>query len=222
MKIMELITPSGQEIYKDTFGDLNNWHHEGIGRVEIIKPGTMRLDCSGSRQGREGCHAFCIYDFPDNICIEYDLTMQSSNGLLITFMAMQGLQGGDIITELPVRSGIFSDYVGTDAKMRSYHVSVSRYDDNGIHSGVSNWRRNPGLVLVGQGPDLCEDIQKTYKIRIIKKGIHCQLGVNGNLAHEFFDEKVNINELPTIGKVGFRAIGSKVIADIQNFKVTKC
>jgi hypothetical protein len=28
--------------------------------------------------------------------------------------------------------------------------------NSGVHIGVSNWRRNPGLVLVGQGPDPCE------------------------------------------------------------------
>jgi hypothetical protein len=53
-----------------------------------------------------------------------------------------------MITELPARKGIFSDYI-YDMKMRSYHVSISRYNDEGKHTGVSNWRRNPGIFMMG-------------------------------------------------------------------------
>jgi hypothetical protein len=52
---------------------------------------------------------------------------------------------------------------------------------------VSNWRRNPGLNLMREGPDLCKQIGRWYRIRIVKDGGHCQLGVDGALAHEFTD-----------------------------------
>ena len=216
----ELIQPQGEVLFEDLFQrDLENWHHEGVGKVEIIRLGTMRLDCTGSRQGREGCHAFCRLDFPDPICVQYRLKLNQSNGLIITFVAMRGLKGEDILSELPSRRGIFADYVGADASMRSYHVSVSRYDDEGTHTGVSNWRRNPGLHLMGQGPDLCKEVGKAYDISIVKDGPHCQLGVDGILAHEFTDPGQMDDAIPSDGKVGFRAIGSKVIADISEFRV---
>ena len=222
----KLIAPHGEELFRDDFTrGLDAWHHEGIGSIDTVTwdDGTraLRLDCTGSRQGGAGCHAFCRTDFPDRIAIEYDLLVHQSNGLVITFVAMQGLNGEDIISGLPAREGVFGDYVGDDALMKSYHVSVSRYDDEGTHTGESNWRKNPGLKLVGQGPDLCEQIGRRYAIRIVKQGPHCQLGVDGRLAHEFTDPDDTPELLPTAGKTGFRAIGSLVIADIANFRAIR-
>lgn len=216
----ELTQQMGNVLFQDDFrSGLSNWRHEGTGAVTIAEPGVMLLECIGSRQGAEGCQAFCRRDFPDGIAIEYDLLVKISNGLVITFVAMRGLKGEDIITGLPPRRGIFSNYVGPAAPMRSYHVSVSRYNDEGVHTGVSNWRRNPGLHLVGQGEDLCKDIDRNYRIRIVKDGPHCQLGVDGRLAHEFTDPGTLPDEIPSSGKVGFRAIGAKVIAEIRSFRV---
>ena len=216
----ELIQPHGEALFEDRFdGDLGAWHHEGTGTVTIPGPGTMLLDCTGSHQGGPGCQAFCLRDFPDGICVQYNVRLRQSNGLIITFVAMRGLQGEDMIDGLPPRAGVFKDYTGEDARMRSYHVSVSRYNDVGDHTGVSNWRRNPGLHLVGQGEDLCKEIGRQYRVSIVKDGDHCQLGVDGRLAHEFTDPGEIDDEIPSSGKVGFRAIGSQVIAEISDFRV---
>ena len=218
----ELIQPSGEVLFADDFtSDLSNWHHEGLGEASIIEPGLLRLDCTGSRQGAEGCMLFCRKDFPDQIAVSYRLRLEQSNGLIITFVAMRGLNGEDLIEDLPPRQGVFKDYVGEDAPMRSYHVSVSRYGDTGEHTGVSNWRRNPGLNLVGQGPDLCKEIGREYRVLIVKDGKHLQLGVDGEVAHEFTDPDELPDDIPSAGKVGFRAIGSKVVADIREFRVFK-
>jgi hypothetical protein len=142
------------------------------------------------------------------------------NGLVITFIAMRGAKGEDLFDPaLPKRAGVFGDYVRSDALV-SYHVSVSRYDDDGRHTGVSNWRRNPGLNLMREGPDLCREINRWYRIRIVKAGGHCQLGVDGVLAHEFTDPGQLTSPMPAGGKVGFRAIGSEVRMLVRNFKVT--
>jgi hypothetical protein len=223
--VAELIRPEGRRLFSDDFADgTDSWRHEGGGTLERVArdDGThaLRLDCTGSSQGGVGCHAFCGNDFPDGIVVEYDLLVRRSNGLVITFVAMRGLGGEDILDELPPREGLFKDYTGDDAPMRSYHTSVSRYDDDGVHTGVSNWRRNPGLHLVGQGPDLCETIQQRYAITIVKDGLHLQLGVDGVLAHEFTDPLDLDDKMPDRGKIGFRAIGSEVIAEIANFRVT--
>ena len=219
-----LIEPTGPVLFADDFtGGLSEWHHEGTGTIGIVRWDdgrcALRLDCTGSRQGGAGCHAFYRPDIPDGVAIEYDLLVRQSNGLVITFVAMMGLDGEDMLDDLPPRDGLFKDYTGDDARMKSYHVSVSRYDDDGVHTGVSNWRKNPGLHLVGQGPDLCKDIGRRYAIRIVKDGPRCQLGVDGVLAHEFSDADLTPALLPAAGKVGFRAIGSSVVADIADFRV---
>jgi len=217
-----LIEPRGEILFEDDFrSGLDSWHHEGTGLVSSPEPGVMLLDCTDSRQGGRGCQAFCRRDFPDGIAVEYGLLVRESNGLVITFVAMRGLRGEDIITELPPRQGVFADYVGKDARMRSYHVSVSRYNDRGEHTGVSNWRRNPGLHLMGQGEDLCREVGRPYRIRVVKDGPHCQLGVDGRLAHEFTDPDKLPDEIPSGGKVGFRAIGSRVIAEVREFRVRR-
>lgn len=208
-------------MFEERFENLDNWHHEGAGRVFITEPGILRVECLGSQQGGVGTQAFCRRDLPDSIAVEFDLKVLTNNGLIITFVAMKGLAGEDLLTELPPRKGTFDEYTGQDARMRSYHVSVSRYDDAGKHTGVSNWRRNPGLHLMSQGPDLCRETQQWYHIRIVKAGGHCQLGVNGQLAHEFTDPDELSLPMPTDGKIGFRAIGANVQALIRSFRVLK-
>lgn len=218
-EVDELLEPHGRVLFHEDFKDLSNWHHEGAGRILLSAPGILRIECIGSQQGGAGSQAFCRLDFPDSIAVEYDLKVLTRNGLLITFVAMKGLQGEDMIRDLPPRKGVFADYTSADSRLRSYHVSISRYDDRGVHTGVSNWRRNPGLHLMGQGPDLCKEIGRWYRIRIVKAGRHLQLGVDGKLAHEFTDPDTLSTPLPTDGKVGFRAIGANVQALIKNFRV---
>lgn len=217
--IPKLIKAKGKVLYEDNFANLKNWHHEGGGKLTQPEKDLMQLNCIGSKQGKAGCMAFCRKDFPDNICIEYDLRVVTSKGLVITFIASKGRNGEDMITELPAREGIFADYIFNPG-MRSYHVSVSRYNDKGEHTGVSNWRRNPGIFMMGQQEDLCKKINTWYHIEIIKKGGLLQLAVDGKLAGGFIDPDEIPEPIPSDGKVGFRAIGSEVIAQVKNFKIT--
>jgi hypothetical protein len=215
------IMPQGPRLAADDFIDLDNWHLEGHTEgVSLLEGGGLRLDCSGSMQGGIGVHAFYKDDLPDNICIEYDLYTEEKNGLLLTFMGMRGLNGEDAITGVPKRRGLFKDYTDINAPIRSYHLSLSRYNDEGVHTGVSNWRRNPGLVLVGQGPDPCAEIGKTYHVALIKHGPLCQLQVDGKVISGFVDTETPVDQIPTRGKVGFRAIGARATFRIANFKVT--
>lgn len=213
------LTAKGKILYSDNFENLKNWHHEGGGKLTQPEANILQLNCIDSRQGGTGCMAFCRTDFPDSICIEYDMKVVKSKGLVITFIAFQGRNGEDAITELPARKGIFADYI-YNSRLRCYHVSVSRYNDKGEHTEVSNWRRNPGLFLMGQQKDLCKKIAKWYHITIIKKGGLLQLIVNGQLAGGFKDLNKIPEEIPIAGKVGLRTIGAEVIVQIKNFKVT--
>jgi hypothetical protein len=212
---------SSKIIYQDDFKNLDNWHFEGlVDGVTNPEPGIMRLDCTGSKQNGVGCMAFCKRDFPDNIKLEYDLFVEEKNGLVITFVGMKGINGEDAITGVPKRSGVFPDYVGENASTRSYHVSLSRYNDKAEHMGVSNWRRNPGIHLMAQGKDPCREIKKWYHVVIIKRGPRCELYVDGEIASGFTDPQKIDDEIPTGGKIGFRAIGSRVVEKISNFKVS--
>jgi hypothetical protein len=217
-----LMDPKGSVLFEDDFKDLRNWRHEGGGAMtnDAGQAGTMRLECVGGGQGKVGAQAFCLRDFPDGITVEYDLKVLTKNGLVIAFVGMKGAGGEDMFAPgMPKREGVFGDYVRNE-RLVSYHVSVSRYDDKGEHTGVSNWRRNPGLVLMKEGPDLCREINRWYRIRIVKDGGHVQLGVEGRLAHEFTDPGELKTPLPAGGKVGFRAIGSEVRMLLRRFKVT--
>jgi len=221
---MQPIEPKGDVLYEDGFHDLDEWHGEGLVTGVTLTDGALRLDCTGSRQGQVGCMAFCRRDFPDRIAVDYDLFVETANGLIITFVAMRGLAGEDAITGVPARRGVFSDYngkgEGVTPTTRSYHVSMSRYDDDGSHTGVTNWRRNPGLHLMAQGDDPCKWIRTPHHVRIVKAGPHLQLQVDGQVATDFTDPDELPDEIPTSGKIGFRLIGAQAIARIRNFRVT--
>jgi len=210
----------GVHIYRDSFHNLNNWHHEGIGQLTQPERNLMQLNCAASAQGEAGCMAFCKKDFPDSIRIDLDLRVLTTNGLFIAFLACQGRQGEDMLLALPERTGFFADYV-YNPDLRSYHVSVSRYDDDGAHTGVSNWRRNPGLFLMGQQPDLCKEPNRWYHVTIVKKGPYLQLSVDNSSAGGFIDLDKIPDDIPRAGKIGFRAIGRDVIVQIKNLIVSR-
>ncbi|MDW7682125.1 MAG: DUF1961 family protein [bacterium] len=210
----------GETIFEDNFQNFDNWVHEGRGELTQPTPEIMQINCIGSAQGGVGCMAFCKPDFPNQICIEYDLRILTTNGLLINFIACQGRQGEDMLADLPPRKGVFADYV-FNSNLRSYHFSVSRYDDDGVHTGFSNWRRNPGLFLMAQQPDLCKQPDKWYHIKIVKSGGFLKMTVNDQLAGGFIDLEEIPDQIPGAGKLGFRAIGSNVIVQIKNFRVRK-
>lgn len=214
------IVPQGQILFIENFENLDHWHLEGhtVG-ASLRDDGWLRLDCTGSEQGGVGVHAFLKQDLPDNICLEYDLFTEEKNGLMLTFLGMKGVNGEDAISGVPPRQGKFIEYTGKQASTRSYHLSLSRYNDQGIHTGVSNWRRNPGLNLVGQGPDPCAETGKIYHVAIIKQGRRCQLQVDGKVISGFVDQAA-ANVVPRDGKIGFRAIGARAVVRIANLRVT--
>ncbi len=207
-------------IFTDEFKNLDNWQHEGIGFLNQPDSNIFQINCVGSSQGNEGCMAFCKTDFPDSIVIEYDLFIMETNGLVINFIAGQGRHGEDMLTELPERRGVFDDYI-RNPDLRSYHVSISRYDDSGKHTGVSNWRRNPGIFLMAQQPDLCKEPRVWYHIKILKLGSILQMWVDNNFAGGFEDLNEIPEPIPQSGKFGFRAIGSLVRAQVKNLQVFK-
>jgi hypothetical protein len=211
-------TGQGDILFSDSFENLTNWHHEGLGSLTQPEENLMQLNCVGSAQGGIGCMAFCREDFPDSIRIDFDIRILTTNGLVITFVASRGRHGEDMLTGLPAREGMFADYV-FNSRLRSYHVSFSRYNDEGIHTGVSNWRRNPGLFLMGVQPDLCREPRRWYHVAILKQGPALCMTVDDSTAGGFLDRNEVPDAIPGSGKIGFRAIGKHVVVQIKNFTV---
>lgn len=220
---MPIAYPNLELLHEDDFADFENWHHEGIGELKPAPDGGMRLHCFGSRQGAEGCMAFFRPTLPDQVAFEYDITVRSHGGLVINYMAMRGLNREDMIRDtpqvLPERTGIMANYWHRKWGLQSYHVSFSRFNDKGEHTGTSNWRRNPGALLVGHGNDLCREINRKYHVRVTKDEGHCQFFVDGEFAHGFIDRDVLRLPIPTAGRFGFRTIGSDVMVDVEAFRV---
>jgi hypothetical protein len=208
-----------EELYADPLYDLSCWHHEGIGGIMPLPGGGMRLSCLGSKQGAEGCMAFFRPTLPDQIAVEYTLTVLGHGGLVINYLAIRGLRGEDLIEDrdyLPPRTGIMANYWSEKWGLQSYHVSFSRFNDKGVHTQTSNWRRNPGCLLIGHGTDLVQELRRPYRIRVTKDAGHCQLFVDGRFAHGVID---HMPGQPDTGKFGFRLIGSGVEAEVADFHV---
>jgi hypothetical protein len=217
---LPLVRRSGRVLFEDHFASPDQWHHEGIGSLALPQPGILELVCEGSAQGEEGCMVFTRQDLPDSITVEFCLKVLTTRGLVIVMIGVQGTSGEDLITGLPPRRGTFADYV-LNPRIRAYHVSLSRYDDDGRHTGVSNWRRSPGLVLMGQEEDLCKEPGRWYALRLTKLGGHLQLEVDGQFAGGFVDPGEVPGPFPGRGKLGFRLIGSDVRALIANLQVRR-
>jgi len=66
-----LIEPKGKVLFEEPFKDLKSWRHEGGHKLLLDQdePGTLRLECIGSGQGKRGTQAFCLRDFPDGIAV---------------------------------------------------------------------------------------------------------------------------------------------------------
>ena len=213
---------NGELLHEDALANSANWHHEGIGEIRNLPGGGMTLHCFGSRQGGQGCMAFFRPTLPDCIAVEYDIVVHSHGGLVINFLGMRGLEGGDMIEdagELKPRSGVFADYVSPASDLQSFHVSFSRFNDKGEHTGTSNWRRNPGLLLAGHGSDPVKELGRRFHIRVIKDHCHCEMFVDDVFAHACIDRDASAHPVPDHGKFGFRLIGSDVRVDICDFKV---
>lgn len=167
--------------------------------------------------------AFFRPTLPDQIAVEYDIVVHKHGGLVINYLAIRGMKNEDLIADrdtLPPRTGIMANYFADRWGLQCYHVSFSRFDDDGTHTRTSNWRKNPGCLLIGHGEDPVREIGRSYHIRITKDGGHCQFYVDGKFAHAFVDHETT-RPVPDHGKFGFRLIGSDVAADIRSFRVHK-
>ena len=219
---MPIDYPNLELLHEESFQSLDNWHHEGAGELELLEGGGMRMACLGSQQGAPGCMAFFRPDLPDAVSIAYDVEVKSHGGLIINYLAIRGMQGEDLIEDAPKlepRDGSMRNYYATKWGLQSYHVSYSRFGDDGTHTETSNWKRNPGCLLVGHGIDLVQELHRTYRLRLTKDAGCLQLFVDGQFAHGFIDRDSSRHPIPDWGKFGIRLIGSDVSAEFRNLSV---
>lgn len=223
MKRFDFDYSLGQLLHQEDFSaGFERWHHEGIGQLAPAPGGGMRLHCLGSTQGHEACMAFFKPNLPDRIAVSYDLTVRSQGGLVINYIAIRGLAGEDLVADrdkLPPRSGVMADYFSKHRGLQSFHLSMSRFNDKGQHTGTCNVRRNPGSLLVAHGMDMIKEINRTYRITLMKDAGHLQLLVDDQHILGVVERDVSQYPIPDTGKFGFRLIGSDVKADIANFTV---
>lgn len=219
---MPLDYPDQELLHEENFLSLENWHHEGAGELELMEGGGMRMTCLGSQQGAPGCMAFFRPDLPDQVSISYEVQVKSHGGLIINYLAIRGLNGEDLIKDagkLEPRDGSMRNYYATKWGLQSYHVSYSRFGDDGTHTDTSNWRRNPGCLLAGHGVDLVQEINRSYRLRLTKDAGALQLYVDGHFAHGLVDRDTTRLPIPDWGKFGIRLIGSNVSAEFRNLTV---
>ncbi len=219
---MPLDYPEKERLHEDRFASLENWYHEGIGQLKLIEGGGLHMDCIGSRQGGPGCMAFFRPDLPDQVAVSYEVVVHGHGGLIINYLAIRGLQGEDLIEDaekLAPRDACMRNYFAKKWGLQSYHLSYSRFDDEGNHTETSNWRRNPGLLLAGHGPDPVKELGKSFHVRITKDAGFLQFFVDGQFAHGVMDRDTGRYPIPDWGKFGIRLIGSEVRAEFRNFQV---
>jgi len=175
--------------------------------------------------------------------VEYDFKPLSPVGLGIIFFSATGSDGSDVLSKhLKDRYGVFNSYVRGD--IDCYHVSY--WANNAGHGfrKTCNLRKNSGFFNLANGPDpSIRDLDysdekfkfKKHRIRLEKIKNRIAFYVDGELAIEFFDNRINntldadgnlkeknvdTGEVLAGGRIGLRQmVGLK--AEYSNFKVYK-
>jgi len=186
-------------LFKDDCETMDNWFIEGSeGKGEIVN-GALHII---STSYQKGVHAWFKPDIPDNVIIEYDMTVHGPKGFTLVFFCAKGANEEDIITGMPVRDGIFREYVN-NSYMLCYHFSVHRMGREWVEG--ANLNKNPPKTLIQRNAvDPCppsEGDQK-YHITLIKMGSSIRVLVDNKLILFYIDEYSPYNG----GKFGFRQI----------------
>ena len=136
---------------------------------------------------------------PGDYVVEYDFKPLSPVGLGIIFFSASGSDGSDVLSKhLKPRYGVFNSYVRGD--IDCYHISY--WANNAGHGfrKTCNLRKNSGFYNLANGPDpSIRDLDysaekftfKKHRIRLEKVGNRIAFYADGELAIEFFDNKVN-------------------------------
>lgn len=185
------------------------WHFEGRGKAQIDN-GRLALQDDGV-----GAVLWTRQDFPSDVRLQFDLSFSNNRGIAVFFVAARGVEGEDILKDLPQRTGKYGQY--TKGKINNYGFSLHRFYPGGRHNPGTNLRKNSGSHLVNHvEPDPVMKANQTYRVRIEKVGGHLRLWVNKTLIHDWKDDGATLKG----GKIGFRLRGhSSCIMYLDNIVI---
>ena len=207
-------------IFQDNFDNnlLENWKKEGIGKIEITPDGKAIL---GLGEESKGLAFWALKEIDVDFQLEFNLRIPNHNGLFIIIICAQGINGGDVINDLPERNGEIQEYSKGD--IRSYHISSHCFTEQGEQIPGSKLRKNPGHLLLSKNDvDPCTS-NRTYYIDVVKTGNRIRYYVDDMLIHDFRD-RGGFGPIYSEGKIGFW-IGGKpedfkvILDDIHVFKL---
>ena len=213
-KEVEAVTKSDSVSFEESFAGsqldlIHLWSFEGQGKVQIDN-GRLALQDAGV-----GVVLWARQDFPSDVRLQFDLSFSNNRGIGVFFIAARGVEGEDILKDLPERTGNYAQY--TKGKINNYGFSLHRFFPDGRHNAGTNFRKNSGSHLVNHvEPDPVMKANQTYLVRIEKVGGHLRLWVNESLIHDWKDDGATLKG----GKVGFRLRGhSSCIMYLDNIVI---
>ena len=200
-------------------GETGKWFIEGNGDVSINSEGRLLISLHPES---EGIMLWINEDFSSDFQLEYEVEFLNSVGTHIIFICAKGIQGEDIIQELPPRKGNYEEYI--DGQMGNYQICFHSYDQEGNHYNRSRIRKNPGNLLLSHvDSDPCKENRKYY-IDVIKISNRIQFYVDGenNLIHDVRD-KGGFGAIYMNGKIGFwlQGMGGSFKVQLDNFRIFK-
>ena len=80
------------------------WQVEGQGKAQI-ESGRLALQDAGV-----GVVLWTRQDFPSAIRLRFDLSFNNNRGIGVFFVAAKGVEGEDILKDLPERTGAYGQY----------------------------------------------------------------------------------------------------------------
>ncbi len=195
---------NGQVLFATDFSGTDDlastWHWEGRGRIGLDH-GRLALQ----EENGDGLVLWLRQDVPEDMRLQFDLSFSNNRGIGVFFVAAKGTNGEDILTG--GRDGKYNLY--TKGRINCYGISLHRYFPDGRHNPGSNIRKNSGFHRGSHAePDPVPEANRTYRIKMEKRGNRLRLWVDGNLVHDWIDDGTHGKPLAD-GKIGFRIRGDR-------------
>jgi hypothetical protein len=192
----------GKLVFSEAFdAGLDNWvieKREDGDEVQVdVRDGKVRV------RTRSRLHGMYLWlkakELPTDYAFEFDFTPESNSGFFLIFFNYKGQDGEDILGHhLGKEYGptLFKKY--TKTCLDGYHISYRRNRAANV-----NFRKNSGMKLLRQ-KTLSEPLpaDRTYHVRLSKKGNHFRLTVDDRVFMDFVDK----GTLREGGRIGLRQV----------------
>ena len=194
----------GRLLYETTMAtraDMVGWKLEGPGTT-AHHGGWMEMWSPGEQMH----HVYwCPEAFPASFAAEWEMqNLHPQAGLCIVFFAATGLDGQDVHDPaLPARDGTFSQY--NKGELKNYHISYYANTPNLPARPVARLRKNPGAVIVHEGPPgIVADSTEIHRVRLMKDRAQIALWVDDRLIIDWTDNGEKLGGAYGGGKIALR------------------